>query len=135
MRWRDGTSVTGSNVTHVYASTGIYTAMLTVVDNDAAAATANIRVEVQPVSSKPIPVIAGPEDVTVNAGTTVVFYGAGSRDQGGVITNYTWAFGDGGRGRGMTGLHDPKPVVFSVLRKAAVRSSNLNKLGDRSGAA
>ena len=40
-----------------------------------------------------------------DANTTITFNGLGSRDPDGTITNYTWDFGDGTKGYGISPAH------------------------------
>jgi len=92
----DQTTGTGATVSHVYASGAPYTAKLTVKDSNGATGT----------KFQTIP--ANPPDAVFQfwcSGHTCNFDASGSKDSGGTITSYSWNFGDGGTGTGITVSH------------------------------
>lgn len=92
----DGTAASGAVVNHSYASAGRYLVTLTVFDSLGLAGSV---FQVVNVSSKTLPPVASftftPQSPLVNQ--TVTFDGSSSFDPnpGGLITSYTWTFGDG----------------------------------------
>src|SRR2546422_821820 len=92
----DGTAASGAVVNHSYASAGRYLVTLTVFDS---LGLARSVFQVVNVSSKTLPPVASftftPQSPLVNQ--TVTFDGSSSFDPspGGLITSYTWTFGDG----------------------------------------
>jgi PKD repeat protein len=104
-RWDfgDGSSDTGSNVTHVYKSRGEYNAKLFVDDGSGSACssssdTVNLKLNKAPVA------IAG-DDITVCQGTEVTFDGSQSIGEEGEVLQYDWDFGDGTTGVGAKLAH------------------------------
>ena len=97
----DGQSSSGVSVFHAYSTAGTYTVALTVTDD--ASLTARDTATVQ--ASNRAPVAAAGPDRTAQAGTAVTFDGSGSSDPDGVITSYSWNFGDGGSATGATVSH------------------------------
>jgi chitodextrinase len=99
----DGSATaSGVSVTHAFAHAGLYTVVLTVIDNNGAStndtAAANIT-DVPPVAN------AGP-DQSAQAGIALSFNGSGSSDADGTITAYSWNFGDGSAtASGVTASH------------------------------
>jgi PKD repeat protein len=88
----DGTTGTGSTVSHTYPSAGDYTARLTVTDNRGGTATVSKTVTATVhVNAVPQAVIA-----TSATGLKLELDGSGSSDPDGSIASYAWNFGDGG---------------------------------------
>jgi beta propeller repeat protein len=86
----DGSNGDGVTASHTYASAGTYQVMLTVTDDDGAIASAMVSVLVD---APPVAVIT--PVVTVILGEVTTFDGSTSIDSDGMITNYSWNFGDG----------------------------------------
>lgn len=88
----DGGVGTGATPTHSYATAGVYTATLTVTDDNGATDVATVEVTVV---DNVVPVAA--ITATPTSGTAplaVAFNGAGSVDPDGSIVSYSWNFGD-----------------------------------------
>ena len=105
-RWTFGdgtTDDTGTTSTdsHVYATSGVYTATLTATDDlgDATSASRQITVDAAPSAS----FTASPNPQTL--GEVTSFNARGSSDSLGTITNYAWSFGDGSIGVGPVASH------------------------------
>jgi len=88
----DGTTAFGVKVYHVYEDDGVYTVILTVIDDDGA--TTSISA-VKTVSNRP-PVAFFTENATkVEKGEVIHFDASESYDLDGNIVSYFWDFGDG----------------------------------------
>ncbi len=90
----DGTSSSELNPSHTYTSTGVYTAQLTVTDNDGLTGSASVAIEVTTVNVAPsaalsLSTASGPAPLTVRLDASQ------SRDPDGQLVSYTWNFGDG----------------------------------------
>ncbi|HUQ09404.1 MAG TPA: DNA/RNA non-specific endonuclease [Steroidobacteraceae bacterium] len=86
----DGATGEGISVTHVYAQDGVYTARLTVTDNDGLTGSEVITVTVANVA----PVVAAVPDATLNAGATYTVNGTFT-DPGADAWTATVIWGDG----------------------------------------
>ena len=84
----DGTTGTGSTVSHAWGTMGVYTLSVRVDDGDGGIATATHTVTVALVTAD-----AGP-DLTIDEGSSVSLGGPGSSPTDG-LTSHQWDFGDG----------------------------------------
>lgn len=101
-RWDFGDGTAGAGVTaqHTYASRGTYTVTLTVTDNAGATATTTRTATVAPANVPPTAAFtATSTDVTVSVD------GTASTDSDGVVSSYSWSFGDGTTATGPTARH------------------------------
>lgn len=107
--FNDGTNATGAIVTHNFTTKANFTVTLTVTDNQGATANDTALVQVDGIPSA---VVSGPTSGFTNQ--LITFNGAQSTDDGN-ITNYNWAFGDGGTGSGITTTHTyTAPGTYTV---------------------
>jgi PKD repeat protein len=98
----DGVNATGVTVGHAYADNGTYTVILTVTDNDGSQADSTSAVTVlnePPVSS----FVASATNVYKN--DIIHLNASASYDLDGSIVSYSWSFGDGTNGAGITVDH------------------------------
>lgn len=95
----DGMSGSGPTVTHTYATDGTYRVTLTVTDSAGISSTQSrdlvVAVNLPPTASF----------THACVGAVCAFNGSGSSDPDGSITIYSWSFGDGTTGSGVTPSH------------------------------
>ncbi|HEY3407819.1 MAG TPA: PKD domain-containing protein [Propionicimonas sp.] len=95
----DGASGTGVSPNHTYATAGDYVVVLTVTDNEGGTGTVSHTVTAV-ANAKPVAAFTS----TVND-LIVSFNGAGSSDSDGTVASYSWNFGDGQNGTGVSPNH------------------------------
>ncbi|NBB78443.1 MAG: PKD domain-containing protein, partial [Verrucomicrobia bacterium] len=98
----DGTTATGVQVSHQYNAIGLFTATLTLSDNEGAVISAD---KVIAVGNQPPVAVATVDPEDGNSGTTFTFDGTGSSDPDGLIASYVWDFGDGESATGVSVNH------------------------------
>ena len=98
----DGASKEGKQLSHAYAKSGKYTAVLTVQDNSATTSDTRSDSLIVTVNHPPI-ADAGPDQLVT--ASEVLFSGKNSRDTDGEVIRYDWNFGDGSTGSGVTPAH------------------------------
>ncbi|WP_109472579.1 PKD domain-containing protein [Ornithinimicrobium cavernae] len=96
----DGGTATGESTTHSYLVSGTYTVELTVTDNDGGASTKTIDVTVEAPNQLPTAAFTA-----ATSGAEVQVDASSSSDPDGTIASYTWDFGDGSSGDGVTASH------------------------------
>ena len=101
-KFGDGGTATGATATHSYAAAGSYPVTLTITDNSGASAATTRTVQATDPAANVAPTAAfsyqtAPLTISLNA--------AASADPDGTITGYSWDFGDGSSGSGMTASH------------------------------
>jgi PKD repeat protein len=100
----DGDTASGRTVSHVYDDPGSFSVTLAITDGLGRRATVSKSVSVNPAVTTTPAIVFSPSSPTV--GQTVNFSGATSRPPAGhSITSYSWDFGDGTGGSGVTTSH------------------------------
>ena len=90
----DGSTGTGSVVSHTYSTVGGYTAVLTVTDSQGLTSSQSVQIQATAPNIPPTAVIAA-SATSGAAPLAVTFNGSGSTDPDGTISSYAWNFGDG----------------------------------------
>jgi len=93
----DGTTSSGSRVSHVYGQPGRYRVILTTTNSAGLTASADHDIRIY---GQPTAVINAPGQGQV--GQLITFYGSGS---GADIVSFAWSFGDGANGNGPAVTH------------------------------
>jgi len=101
----DGASDTGITSYHAYSAAGVYTARLTVTDDDGATATITHTVSVSAPGNQPPTAAFTVSPTSGSPGTWFTFNAVGSQDPDGGIASYAWEFGDGASDTGITSYH------------------------------
>ncbi|UCE37156.1 MAG: PKD domain-containing protein [Thermoplasmata archaeon] len=116
-KFGDGSFGSGINTSHSYTMPGIYTVLLTVIDNLKATDTDNCTVEVlNDTYNEPPVAVAEPDHQTVNVGEDAWFSANLSYDPDGFIVSYGWDFGDGNIGSGVYVTHPyTAPGIYNVI--------------------
>ncbi len=100
----DGQSGSGVSVSHLYAIAGTYIATVTVTDDDGATATISSAIVVS--AANVLPTASFTATPLTGAAPLIVSVDASaSSDLDGVISTYSWDFGDGQTGSGATSSH------------------------------
>jgi PKD repeat protein len=114
----DGTGGSGATAAHPYAAPGSYTATLTVTDDRGGSNTASrlVTIEASPPPPPPPPNAAPTASFSSScAAPSCSFDASGATDSDGTITSYTWDFGDGTSGGGVsTGHIYPQAGTYTV---------------------
>lgn len=97
----DGSTGIGMNATHAYATTGTFTVTLTVSDGSASSTPATAAVTIA--NRAPTANGGGPYNSVRNV--PITFDGSASSDPDGDSLTYTWDFGDGTIGTGVSPTH------------------------------
>jgi len=116
----DGGSGSGKSVSHTYATAGTFTVVLRVTDDDGAQATAQKVITVSAPAGGGTTGGTGPTasfTATPLSGAsplTVTFNASASAYAGHAITYYSWNFGDGVTGTGITTSHTYSPSTTTT---------------------
>jgi PKD repeat protein len=100
----DDAEVSGAVVSHTYTSSGTFRAHLIVTDNDGNTDGASEIIEVGNPTQPPTANFTFSPSTGISP-CEIVFDGGSSRDPDGSIVQYSWNFGDGGRGSGRVARH------------------------------
>ena len=115
----DGASGSGEAASHTYTTSGSFTVVLRVTDNNGATDTASKTIAVNE-AEEPGGAGAGPTasftatPLVGAAPLTATFNASASFYTGHAITYYSWDFGDGVTGTGMTTTHTYAPLVTTT---------------------
>jgi len=99
----DGTEGVGKTISHVYEKDGEYEVTLTVTDDSDTPC--NVDVDTMLVNIMSVPVAIVGDDMEACTGESVAFDGSSSYGAEGDELLYTWNFGDGSTGKGVTANH------------------------------
>ncbi|MFN7118576.1 MAG: PKD domain-containing protein, partial [Saprospiraceae bacterium] len=109
----DGSAGSGVTTSHTYNTVGDFTVVLTVTDNLGATDTATVKITA---SANPAPVAIITADQTSGLAPLTVNFDAGTSTDDGSIVSYSWDFGDGSVGSGVTTSHTYNTVGdFTVV--------------------
>jgi PKD repeat protein len=126
----DGSQAAGAIVQHKYSQAGVYEVTLTVVDSQGLSASSATEIEIVPPATPVIPPVASiiaPAGATV--GEMITFDGSNSVVTGPVVS-YSWDFGDGTQGSGITATHtyatpDSYPVTLTVSNQVGADTAGI----------
>ena len=99
----DGNSGTGVSPSHTYATGGTYTVILTVDDGNGDTGSDTTTAVIANANNAPVANVGGPYSGT--ADQVVSFNGSGSSDPDSDPLTYSWDFGDGNSGTGVSPSH------------------------------
>jgi len=126
----DGSLGNGATPSYAYAAAGSYTVSLTVTDDAGDSNTmttvANVN-DPSPSNQMPVANAGGPYAAVV--GDMISFDGSGSSDPDGTVVAWSWDFGDGSTGNGMSVQHTYSspasyPVILTVTDDLGASSSD-----------
>jgi PKD repeat protein len=103
----DGTVGSGATISHVFETPGVFGVSLTIIDNDGAAVSSAVVITVEEdpnAVSNVLPTAL--INATPNDDGSITFDAYDSEDPDGTIQTYTWDFGDGSSGSGLSVVHD-----------------------------
>lgn len=110
----DGTTVSGADATHTFATPGEYLVTLTTEltgGEEGCSTLTTVRKVI--VNDAPMALLDGPDSVA--AGQAVTYDASMSMDSDGAITDFAWDFGDGTRAKGVLAAHTfAQPGVYEV---------------------
>jgi len=98
----DGGTAAGVNASHTYQEAGSYTATLTIADTSGTTATSSVGIIV---GEQPLPPLGASISATPTSGEAPLSVSFDASASSGEISNYSWAFGDGGTGAGVSTSH------------------------------
>ncbi len=98
----DGSTGSGSAVSHTYARAGLYTVNLTVTDDSGSTGTASA---VKSIGDRPPVASFTASSTTIVVGNPLKLNASGSSDQDGTVTSFSWTFGDGSNDTGSSVSH------------------------------
>lgn len=103
----DGATATGASISHVYGVAGTYTAVLTVADGNGGSNSMSVIIAVNtpPLPNRPPTASITATPISGSAPLTVAFSGTGSTDPDGDPLTFSWNYGDGTTGTGLTVNH------------------------------
>jgi len=116
----DGLNGTGESASHTYTTAGTFPVVLRVTDDDGAQDTAQKTITVLPGEEPGGGSATGPTATFTAtpllgaAPLTVTFNASASSYEGHAITYYSWNFGDGVTGTGMTTIHTYSPATTTT---------------------
>ncbi len=90
-----GATAVGATASYTYTSSGNYTAVLTVVDNNGLSSSQSVSINVAQASNASPVAIATASTTSGVAPVAIEFSGGSSYDSDGRIASYSWNFGDG----------------------------------------
>jgi PKD repeat protein len=99
----DGTTAAGQTITHRYGSSGTYTVLLEVTDDDGNTASTTQSISIGENESPTASFVFSPTNPAVDE--EVYFNASDSSDPDGTIVGYEWDFGDNSSGSGRTVTH------------------------------
>jgi PKD repeat protein len=106
----DGTKDSGRYSSHFYSSTGTFTVVLTVVDNEGMTNMTSLEITVTegggPLPNYPPEAEIYASKTNIIIGNSIDFNASESTDSDGTIVEYTWDFGDGTHDSGMRVTYD-----------------------------
>jgi PKD repeat protein len=120
----DGGTSSNQNPTHTYASGASFTATLTVTDNNGATGSSSVGVTVTAPTNQPPIANAGPDQLNLDPGVTVLMSGSGSSDPDGTITSYQWTQ-TAGPTMTLTGANTATPSFVAPLNTTATYTFTL----------